>query len=66
MEYFYLLTPFIGIVLRTFIIEYYKNNRFKNFKKIYENEKFEKLSDYEEKSKSNNIIKIPKRSINDS
>jgi hypothetical protein len=37
--------------LKTIIIERGKNNRFKDYSKIYPNESFDKLIDYEEKSK---------------
>jgi hypothetical protein len=41
----------VSFVLRTIIIERGKNNRFKLYHKIYPNESFDKLIEYEEKSK---------------
>jgi hypothetical protein len=53
MEYYitYTALAVMGFVLRTFIIERGKNNRFRLFSKIYPNESFDKLIEYEEKSK---------------
>jgi len=52
-------------LLRIFIIEFYKNERFKNFKKFYPDEPFEKLSEYEEKSKIK-VSLLERKKINDS
>lgn len=45
-----IITP-ISLLLGKFTSEFYKYKRFKKFKKIYPNERFEKLSEYELKSK---------------
>ncbi len=50
-----IITP-ISLLLRKFTSEFYKYKRFKKFKKIYPNECFEKLSEYEEKSKRNYFL----------
>lgn len=43
----------IGLLLRTIVIENGKNDRFKKFPKKFPKEDFNKLSEYEEKSKFN-------------
>ncbi|WP_338377379.1 hypothetical protein [uncultured Flavobacterium sp.] len=48
---------FMGSILnlvRTYINQYYRHKRFKEFKTTYENECFEKLSDYEKNTKAFN------------
>ena len=50
MNYLILVSS-VGLLLRTIVIELGKNNRFKRFPKIYPNESFDKLIEYEEKSK---------------
>jgi len=46
-----ILVPSLYLLLRTIVIELGKNNRFKRFPKIYPNEGFDKLIEYEEKAK---------------
>lgn len=65
MKYIIYIIPF-GLVielLTVLIVEFNKNKRFKKFKEIYPNEPFEKLTEYEEKSKINFS---QKKDINDS
>lgn len=66
MQYlFIIIVTSICFLLRTFIVQYYKYKRFKMFRELYKNEPFEKLSDYEEKSKSDYINILPKSNVND-
>ena len=55
MDFIIEIIPYSSItaILIVFINQYYKYKRFKNFKTIYKDEKFEKLSEYEEKSRHN-------------
>lgn len=63
MEYMLILG--ITYSLKTFVIEFCKNKRFKNFKNPYPDEPFEKLSEYEEKSKIK-VSLLERKKINDS
>ena len=57
MEYLFIgIAGPICFLLRSFIIEYYRNERFKNFPKLYEGEDINELSKYEKNSKN----KIPR------
>lgn len=52
MEYLIvIISTSIGLFLRIWVIQYYRNKRFETFKILYPDEPFEKLSEYEEKSK---------------
>ena len=61
MEYLYIVPIALCIINGIF-----KNLRFFIFPKIYKQEGFDKLIEYEKQSKKINITLFPKRNVNDS
>ena len=62
MEHLFWAIPAFFLFLRTLVIEHYKYKRFENFNSIYKDGKIEKLSVYEEKSKTNCFPRNKKKS----
>ena len=55
MEYLFkiITLPSVALIIYVFIVQMSKNYRFSKFRKYYPNESFDKLSEYEKKSKNN-------------